>query len=755
MLQTAIGFTLGALLFQHLPVLPSTWWLLLIPPAIWCWRKLSAWRLFSALLLGALWSLAYASLSKPDDILADLLGQDIQVVGYIEQIPRNRSGSSSFLFRAHRLVHAGHQYQGDWLFRLGWYNDVPELVSGDQWQLRIKLKQAHGFMNPGGFDYEAWLYSQGVRYTGYIRGKAQRKLGSRSGLHRLRQYVSTKLASSIDDQRAAAVIKALVVGDRNDLKASDKALFAATGTSHLMAISGLHVGLVAGLLFALVRWFWRRIPQLCRRWPANIAAAPAAMLGALFYAGMAGFSVPTQRALIMLSLVMLALLWRRRIKPLHTLSLACLLVVAWNPLALISAGFWLSFMAVTVILFSASGNDRYRWLKIQFVVALGLLPVLLTYQMNVAFLSPMVNLIAIPLFGVFIVPVVLLASLMLFVWSAPAIWLLEWAAKVILLAMDGLQLVADLSPAWNGSGVISLMALMLSITGLGLLLAPRGLPGRWLGVPMLLPLLFPAREPIAYGEFHFTLLDVGQGLSAVVETASHTLVFDTGPRFRSGFETGSQVVVPFLRHSGIDEVDTLLLSHSDIDHTGGARGLLENSRVNNILAGEPGEVTSVIPTARCVAGQQWQWDAVSFRILYPTEGMGQEGNNASCVLRISNAAGSVLLTGDVEAAAERELVRHFRNELVANVVVAPHHGSASSSSLSFVSATAADYVFYSAGFLNRWGFPDDKVAQRWAAAGSSAMSTAESGAIQMHFGQQGFTRPSAYREEVRAWYHHD
>jgi len=753
-LQTAIGFTLGALFFQHLPVLPSILWLLLMLPLILCWHKFPAWRLFSALFLGALWSLMYAWITQPEEIPTQMLGQDIQMTGVIEQIPKTRSRSSSFLFRADQLVHAGYQYQGDWLVRLGWYQDMPGLISGDRWQLRVKLKQAHGFMNPGGFDYEAWLYSQGVRYTGYIRGKQQRKQGSRPGLHRLRQYVSSELAASITDQRAAAVIRALAVGDRSGLKSSDKALFAATGTSHLMAISGLHVGLVAGLLFAMVRWSWCRIPRLCRRWPANIAAAPAAMLGALFYAGMAGFSVPTQRALIMLSLVMLALLLRRRVKPLHTLSLALLLVVAWNPLALVSAGFWLSFVAVSVILFTASGDDRYRWLKVQFVVALGLLPILLAYQMNVALLSPLVNLIAIPLFGVFIVPVVLLASILLFAWSAPAVWLLEMAAKAIVLAMDGLRLVADISPLWNGSSAISSIALLLWITGLGLLLAPRGLPGRWLGLPMLLPLLFPPRQLLPYSEFNFTLLDVGQGLSAVVETTGHTLVFDTGPRFRSGFETGSQVVVPFLRQRGVDGIDILLLSHSDIDHTGGTRSLLEQSRVDKILAGEPDEMTSAIPTAKCVAGQQWQWDGVTFGILYPGESANLQGNNASCVLKVSNGAGSVLLTGDVEAEAERQLVRQFENELAANVVVAPHHGSASSSSLPFVSATAADYVLFSAGFLNRWGFPDDRVEQRWAAAGASSMNTAESGAIQMHFGLQGFTRPSAYREEARAWYHH-
>jgi competence protein ComEC len=753
-LQIAIGFILGALLFQRLPVLPSPWWLLLFTLVVPGWRKFPAFHLLPALAMGMLWSLAFAWITKPAEIPPQLLGQDIQIVGHIEQIPKHRLRSSSFLFRASELAHLGHQYPGDWLLRLSWYHDPPELISGDQWQFRVRLKQAHGFMNPGGFDYEGWLYAQGVKYTGYVRGDEQRMLGADPGLHRLRQIISSELASSITSQRAAAVVRALVVGDRSGLKSSDRLLFAATGTSHLMAISGLHVGLVAGLLYTLVRCTWRRIPLLCRRWPANTAAALAAMWGALMYAALAGFSVPTQRALIMLSLVMLALLLRHKVKPVHTLSMALLLVLGWNPLALISAGFWLSFVAVSVILFSASGRDHFRWLKIQFVVVLGLLPVLLAYQMQVALLSPLVNLLAIPLFGVFVVPMVLSASLLLFVWPTFAVWLLMIAEKVILLALDGLQFAADMSPAWQASGPLQPLALILWVIGLGLVLAPRGLPGRWLGVPMLLPLLFPFRQPVPQGEFYFTLLDVGQGLSAVVETTNHTLVFDTGPRFRSGFETGSQVVVPFLRHRGLEHADTLLLSHSDIDHTGGTLGLLEHIDVQNVLAGEPSEVKVNGSISRCVAGQQWQWDGVHFSILYPAAGTELEGNNASCVLKVSNTGGSVLLTGDVEADAEFRLVHQAGNKLNVDVVVAPHHGSASSSSSSFVSATGADHVLYSAGFVNRWGFPNAQVAQRWTAAGASAMNTGRSGAIRVHFGQQGFTLPSAYRKEARAWYHH-
>ena len=754
MLQTAIGFTLGALVFQHLAFLPSPGWLLLLPPAIYCWWKLPFFRLLPALVLGLLWSLAYAWITRPAEVPAGLLGQDIQITGHIQQIPRNDPHVGSFLFQARQLSHAQRQYTGSWLFRLSWYEDPPELVSGDQWRLTVKLKQAHGFMNPGGFDYEGWLYEQGIRYTGYVRGRDQHKLGSTPGLHRMRQAISTELAANISHQRAAGVVRALVVGDRNGLGASDRKLFAATGTSHLMAISGLHVGLVAGILYAVLRWIWIRIPLLCRRWPARVAAAPAAILGALAYAALAGFSVPTQRALIMLSLVMTGLLLRHNISPMHTLFMALLLVVAWNPLALVSAGLWLSFVAVSIILISAFGPAGFRWLKLQFLLALGLLPILLAYQMDVALFSPLVNLIAIPLFGVLIVPTVLLASLILFIWPIPAVWLLELAAKLLLLAMDGLQLVADISPAWGGGSSLSPLVLVLWFAGLALLIAPRGLPGRWLGITMLLPLLLPPRQSLAYGQFYFTLLDVGQGLSAVVETSSHTLVFDTGPRFRSGFETGSKVVAPYLQQRGVAYIDILMLSHGDIDHTGGARGLLDSKRVGRILAGEPDQVSAEVPVRKCSAGGHWQWDGVDFSIVYPATGTEPDGNNASCVLKISNGAGSVLLTGDLEKVAERQLAMSVTDDLAADVVVAPHHGSASSSSPVFIRAVAADHVLYSAGFNNRWGFPDKRVVQRWAAAGASSMSTAESGAIQFHFGRQLISQPSAYREYGRRWFHH-
>ncbi len=754
MLQTAIGFSLGVLVFQHLPFLPSPWYLLLFLPVISCWWKYPAYRLAYLVMLGFLWSLTYAWMTKPVALPAKMLGQDLQVSGYIIQIPKPRPGSSSFLFRADTLSHAGNQFHDSWLFRLSWYENPPVLTSGDRWQLTVRLKQAHGFMNPGSFDYEGWLYAQGVKYTGYVRGENNLRLGDRHSLHRLRQLVSARIASTHTDQRAAAVARGLAVGDRHGLSTSDKDLFAATGTSHLMAISGLHIGLVSGLIYALVRMLWCWIPALCRRWPASVAAAPAAMLAALMYSALAGFSVPTQRALIMLSLVMLALLLRQKVKPLQTLSLAVLAVLIWNPSALVSAGFWLSFAAVSVILLSSSGPANYRWLKIQFMVALGLLPVLLAYQMNVALLSPLINLLAIPVFGMLIVPMVLLATLLLFVWPTAAVWLFQLTTKVILLAMDGLQFAADWSPVWQGSGKGTAIALLLWIVGLGLLLAPRGMPARWLGLPLLLPLLFPGRQSLAQGEFEFTLLDVGQGLSAVVQTANHTLVFDTGPRFRSGFDTGSQVVAPFLRQAGVQKVDVLLLSHSDIDHAGGAQGLMENIPVENILAGEPSQQKIRVQVSACEAGQRWRWDGVDFSLLYPAKNAQILGNNASCVLKISNRAGSVLLTGDVEREAERLLVQRSGKDLPVDVVVAPHHGSASSSGLPFIKATDADLVLYSAGFLNRWGFPNEQVAKRWSDAGVNAMNTAHAGAISIHFGAQGISQPSPYREKARAWYHH-
>lgn len=756
--KIALGFAFAVLVFQQLKQIPPLWALLLPLPLLFFWYKRTGWKAVYAVLLGFLWSHVFALVTEPPLLPDELLGSRVWATGVVTGIPQIGLGQTKFLFSADLLQTEQHSLTGNWRFRVSWYDDAPHLASGDHWRLQLKLKQAHGFLNPGGFDYQGWLYHQGVRYTAYVTSAAYSKPGQSPTLDYLRQRVSEKLSATVSDGRGAAILKALVVGDRSGLAQADRNLFAATGISHLMAISGLHVGLVAGMSFFLTQYLWRRWPLLCRRLPAQLGAAPPALVAAAAYAAMAGFSVPTQRALLMVLVALGGILLCRRVRVSQTLSVALLAVLVHYPPGIVSAGFWLSFLAVAVILYSSPKNGRsasrsYNWLRLQFAVALGLAPVLLVYQMGVPIIAPLVNLVAIPLFSFIVVPAALAGTVLLACWPSLGELMLNLASQVILVFLSGLDWFAQFSPPAISVAAVSIMAVALGLVGIVLLLAPQGVPGRYLGVFLILPMLLPQeRRSLAQGEFHFTLLDVGQGLSAVVETANHVLVYDAGPRYRSGFETGSAVVVPFLRSVGYDGLDLLLVSHSDVDHAGGAEAITRQLDVGAVLSGEAGELGEPLAAVSCEAGQYWTWDDVSFEVLHPDVAGGYQGNNASCVLRVSNSVDSLLLTGDIEKNAEKRLLETQREKLKSTVVVAPHHGSRSSSGEPFVEVSAPDMVLFATGFANRWGFPVREIRERWENAGSRIFDTAYTGAIQLRFTRTGVAKPLLYREsDGRYW----
>ena len=752
MVRIAVGFAIGVGLFQQQSEIPSLLWLWPGLPALWLGIRFPAVRIFSALVLGFCWALAYAQATRPDYLPSSFLGQDILIEGRIRDIPAQQPGRSRFLFDVESIVKGERRVSGNWRFSITWYEDIPELWAGDVWRLPVRLRKARGMANPGGFDYQRWLYVGGIRYTGYVKDAAgAQRLSQQSSLNRVRQSIAQKISAVVD--RAQGVMRALVVGDRTLLGETERALFARTGTSHLVAISGLHIGMVAGVVYFLVQALWRRVPLFCRRLPASVAAAPAAMVTALGYSALAGFSIPTQRALIMLCVTMIAIMLRRPGHAWSILSLALLLVLLWDPLSVLSAGFWLSFTAVVVILYAMlSCPEKYSWIYIQFAVAIGLAPVLLMHQLNPSILAPLVNTIAIPLFTFLLIPLLFIAVLLVYLWSDGGAWLLKATGNMLDQGLSVLARVAQyhpeisfpLDPEWH--------VIALAVISVVLLLAPRGVPGRYLGILMLSPLVFPQNpQALKSGEFLFTLLDVGQGLAAVVETENHVLLFDTGPSFRSGFDTGSAVVIPFLRHRGIREVDTLIVSHGDTDHMGGTKAVVDKMRVNRLLSGEPHRL-SVDQVNYCMAGQRWKWDGVSFQVLFPFS-PGGEGNNASCVIRISNEKESLLLTGDIEGQAERRLVDRYGINLRSTMVVAAHHGSSSSSSDEFVAATRPQYILFPSGYKNRWGFPAEEVVARWTRAGALPLNTGLVGAIQGEFNQDGLEKPVLHRESYRRYWH--
>lgn len=761
MLLVAAGIALGVFAFQLLPVLPDNSYLLLLLPLLWCWWRLPRLGVFWAVFAGFFWGQIHALVTQPPSLPQFALQDVVLATGTVQGIPDSNSHRSRFFFQVDGLQQGKTWLPGSWRLRISWYKQAPDVVAGEKWVLPLRLKKVHGYRNPGGFDYEGWLYARRVIYSGYVKGEGQRIDSAFWSLDRLRQRVVESISLAAISPRSAAVVQALVVGDRSALSREDKAVFAATGTSHLIAISGLHIGLIAALIYFLLRWAWRLFPSACCRWPATVAAAPAAIFAALAYAAMAGFSIPTQRALIMLLVAMLGIVFRRSVRAVHVLGLALLAVLLWDPYSVVSAGFWLSFGAVGVILYLATPvAGRFSWVSLQLGISVALAPLLVWQQLPVSLLSPVVNLLAIPVFGMLIVPFSLLAVLSQMIWPDLGQLLLPVAGWLLDRFLMALEMAAEWSPKLSW-GAVPKQVLAVS--------AMAALYGFWWAVKNnrhpLWRLSFPAimflcmilfvqhtSAPLP-NRVRFTLLDVGQGLSAVVRTARHVLVFDTGPRFRSGFNTGSAVLLPYLENQGIRGIDKLILSHGDIDHVGGAPDLLGNLPVGEMLSGEPVNLKLAVPDRRCTAGETWWWDGVRFEILYPAIDADMEGNNASCVLKVSAGGQSVLITGDIEQQGENWLLKQVPEKLKSEIVVAAHHGSASSSSERFIRASHARYVLFATGKNNRWGFPRKKVVERWQASGASVLNTANTGAIEFNLGNGEDTTPLPWVSVSRRYWH--
>lgn len=761
----ALAFAVGVALVYLLPGLPPLPWVAL-PTAL---TALAAWRyrllrLPFWLLVGAFWAHYNACLLLCAPFPDDLARAPLVVEGRIASIPTDSGLARRFLLDVEQAWHEGERIDFKGLVRLAWYDDAPPLRAGERWRLPVRLKPRHGLANPGTFDFERWLFEEGVKATGNLRrGEPPVRLDAgsgRFGLDRLRQGLSEHLARVLGDARAMPLIQALVVGERSGFEQDDWDVMTRTGTNHLVAISGLHVGLIAGGVFFLIRWLWSRSARLTLALAAPRAAAIGGFIAALGYAGLAGFAVSTQRALIMIAVVFAALFWLRTLRPAHALTLALAGVLLVDPRAVLSSGFWLSFGAVAVLLFNLGyrlpSRDLWtRWGRAQWAVTIGLLPLLFLLFGRASLISPLVNLVAVPLFSSLLLPLVLVSSLVSLIPSPGGVahWPLQWTTHLLGWCLDGLAWIAALPWAAMVLPERPLWVWLAALGGAALMLAPRGLPGRWLGGVLFVPMVvLPTPQP-APGNAWVTLLDVGLGLAAVVRTAEGTLLYDTGPGFPSGFNAGSTVVAPFLAAQGVQRIDALVVSHADRDHTGGLADLIERIRIDRIYSGEP-EGLGIVDVVPCRAGDQWDWSGVSFRFLHPADA-GFAGNNASCVLRIEAGGQSILLTGDIESRVERRIARELGSALASDVLVAGHHGSATSTHPEFLDAVDPRLVLFAAGYANQFGFPVAAVRERVAARGIPALDTGLVGAIELRLHADGtIAGPWLWRDRAgRFWTH--
>lgn len=678
------------------------------------------WKKYLLIMLAILiWMSLHIIWQYSKQIPSELEAKTIAIKGTIVSLPITKQFSTRFLFNTKEFGK----------IQLDWYRSAPLLQEGQIWELNVRLKKPHGYKNPGGFNYERYLFLKYISATGYVVENAKKTLlyspDKKTGL---RQSIANQIDSVLDHRQQASLIKGLAVGIRDTMTDTQWELLQKTGTSHLLAISGLHIGLVSGFVFFLVRFLWAHLPRLPLYMPAPNIAACAAMIAALIYSALAGFSIPTVRALLMIIILMICICIRFSFKKRDILFFAGLIIIIEDPFALMSASFWLSFIAVG-LLFAMNLQKAPKWrqfIRIQWFISLGLIPFVIAYFQQISWISPLANMVAIPWASFTIVPLTLLGVAVSFInlKLAAFFWLLAESALYYLQIY--LQYLADFPWAWQ-SYVVSDWRVWLAIALCGvLLLLPRGIPGKILGLILFCAILFvrhPKPEP---GEAWLTVLDVGQGLAVLLQTQEHVLLYDAGMRY-DHFDIGESVIMPFLRYQGIEEIDMLVLSHDNLDHTGGAHYLIEHLPIQEIKSGEA--ISGLSINDRCIAGQSWEWDQIQFKFLYPYQENPNNSNENSCVLKITVGEKNILLTGDIEKQGEAWLVKHAAVELKTHILIAPHHGSKTSSTLPFVQKTQPEHVVFSAGYRNRYDFPRKDVVERYTVRGAIAYNTALEGAI--------------------------
>lgn len=658
-------------------------------------------------------------------------GLDIEVIGRVVGLPDVRENYLRFRFDVERASIARCEVHR---VELRSYHPLP-LSGGQRWRFEVRLKRVHGFANPGGFDFEGDRWHRGISAAGYVRrGESTALLEAGTGLHAVRSRLGAALDARLPDTSAAGVVRALAIGDRNGIPSAYWEVLNLTGTTHLVVISGLHVGMVAASVFALALVALRAMGPWLARVPAPMLATIPALLSAAGYAALAGFSLPTQRAMVMVGVGLYAAANARRVSPALGIVTALVCVLLLDPLAPMASGFWLSFVAVAALIFvfvhRLDPNSR-AWSRIarrtlwaQLSVFVALLLPLLVFTQRSALISPLANLLAIPLVGFLVVPMTLLGALSVNVLPSVSGVLLTGAEALVHHLFVMLEWMSRHAPVVSAGTLDGLTSVSLAV-GCALILLPRGAVGRWLCVLAPLVLLVDVRDAPPHGHVRITTFDVGQGLSVLAETRTHALLYDAGARFGPGADAGALLVVPALRALGIRELDALIISHADNDHAGGVGSVVASVATRRLLVGSTGAGKAYPGLAEpCRDQLRWLWDGVSFELHHRADAASE--NDRSCVLLIVSSGGTALLPGDITAAAERTL--EFDAGRV-ELLVAPHHGSRSSSSQAFVDAVAPRHVIFSVGYRNPYRHPDPMVVQRYRGVGSRLHVTSDEGAL--------------------------
>jgi len=750
----ALALVAGMVALQTLPGLPAPLLLYVGTPLalglVVCRRT----RWAGLVAIGFFWAMWRADLVLDTRLESGMAGRVADVHGRILSAPRDFDIGTRFDIDGFARDLRGRPLRPQRI-QITWYSAEPVPVPGAYCELKVRLSPPRGLRNPAGFDYEKWLFRRHIDALGTVVAHPSNTCEAQAAtpLSRLREAVREHAAEQYANQPGGGIINALAIGDRTGLNDTQWSVLRDSGTAHLFAISGLHISLVAALAFAAVRWLISLVGPVARRTPAQHPAAFVAMLAATLYAALAGFPVSAQRALVMLAIVMLCVVIRRRAFGVDNYILALLLVAMADPAVLIGTGYWLSFGAVGFLLLIDStqrGATRLsRLWRVHVMLAFAMVPVVGTFFGNVPLVAPLANIVAVPVVSFIVVPCILSGVVALPVSATAADWLWQFALGVWSVLWSFLTALIAWFPAAELPGIPHPAAVGVALLGVLSALIPLARGARLLGAVLVAVLLIDRSDRLDTGELRLVVLDVGQGLSAVVETATHVLVYDAGPA-RGRFSAGADVVAPVLRRRGHRQIDHLIISHGDADHAAGWPGLAAATAVTRTTISPGHDIESA--AVRCGANTTWVWDRVEFTILHPRPGSSGSENDRSCVLHIAAPGGSVLLPGDIEHRSETALVHELGGALHADIVIAPHHGSRTSSTDAFIDAVAPRYVVFPAGFRNRFGFPHAEVIERYEARGVVTLTTGRDGAITF-FVAKSVGRPERHRFAVQRYWH--
>ncbi len=739
-------------------------------------------RLIAGICLGIAWASFFCGKILEESLPKYLEKRKIQVVGVVSSLPQTTNNGVSFQFKVEE-AYAGKRTvvvpEKIFLFKQHPEENGHIIDVGQRWRFSVRLKRPHGTMNPGGFDFERWLFEQGLRATGSVvenkpPDNHNMLLDSfvftpMNAVNAIRSGLRDKIYRAIPDAECAGIITALVIGDQRAVPRRNWDVFSRTGISHLVAISGLHITLVAGLVAGIAGFLWRRSfftrLQLPLLLPVQKAAAVAGIFSAVLYVLLAGAGIPAKRTLAMIMIVGLAL-WTDRLVQVHkVLMLAAILILLFDPLALHQPGFWLSFMAVGIILYiavrhrpsksktSISGR-LYQWgiifVQIQAAVTVGLFALTLFFWGRASIVGPIANAAAIPLFSFLVTPLALTGSILPEPLDA---WLLSAVDQILIIFCSFLDWIGNLPFAIWTVPFPNLYLLIFAIIGGLWLFAPKGWQVRIAGICCFLPILALVPTSPKEGTFNATVLDVGQGGAVLVETAHHRLLFDTGPAFGQS-NAADRVIIPYLKARGIESLDRVIVSHADSDHSGGFDALMENIPVGDVLSSMTSH-TANVSIHPCLAGDSWEWDGIRFSILHPSHQeytYFNKTNDLSCVVKVSSKNKSLLLTGDIEEQTEQHLVSAYGEEIHADVLISPHHGSHTSSSLPFLMAVKPAYAVFQVGYQNPYHHPHPSVTKRYKLLDISMFRSDYDGAVFFAFDHDGLAIEAIRKTSQKFWH---